>query len=91
VRGIGSLSDFIGQISPTEYVLVTLPTSLPQLVERIKIRLEQSLDYFYPLKDRDQEIPAGHRLSVRISQLLSSEGPFTGLEALKAELLRRRN
>jgi DNA-binding response OmpR family regulator len=91
VRGIGSLSDFIGQISPTEYVLVTLPDSLPQLAERIKIRLEQSLDYFYPLKDRDQEIPAEHRLSVRISQLLSSEGPFTGLEALKAELLRRRN
>ena len=91
VRGIGSLSDFIGQISPTEYVLVTLPGSLPQLAERIKIRLEQSLDYFYPLKDRDQEIPAKHRLSVRISQLLSSEGPFTGLEALKAELLRRRN
>jgi len=90
VRGIGSLSDFIGQISPTEYVLVTLPDSLPQLAERIKIRLEQSLDYFYPLKDRDQEIPAEHRLSVRISQLLSSEGPFTGLEALKAELLRRR-
>jgi DNA-binding response OmpR family regulator len=91
VRGVGSISDFIGQISPTVFILITVPASLPQLSERIKIRLEQSLDYFYPLKDRDQEAITLKRLSVSISQLLSSEGPFLGLDALKAELLRRRN
>lgn len=91
VRGIGSLTDFVGQISSTEYLLITKPGSLSQLAERIRIRLEQSLDYFYPLKDRDQGTPVKDRLKVRMSQLLSSEGPFTGLEALKAELFLRRN
>jgi DNA-binding response OmpR family regulator len=91
VRGVGSISDFIGQISPTVYILITVPASLPQLSERIKIRLEQSLDYFYPLKDRDQEAVTDNRLRVRMSQLLTSDGPFLGLDDLKAELLRRRN
>jgi DNA-binding response OmpR family regulator len=91
VRGVGSISDFIGQISPTVFILITVPASLPQLSERIKIRLEQSLDYFYPLKDRDQEATTENRLRVCIGQLLSSEGPFLGLDDLKAELLRRRN
>lgn len=89
VRGAGSLNDFVGQLGPTEFVLVTIPNHLPVLTERIRDRLEQSLDYFYPLKDRGQDSFTGKRLAVTISRLLASDGPFADLDGLKAELLQR--
>jgi hypothetical protein len=49
------------------------PANLPALTERIA-RLEQSLDYFYPLKDRGQRPLTGG--NVHIGQLIASEGPF---------------
>lgn len=86
MRDVGGSSDFIGQFGPTEYILVTQPANLNSLTDRIRSRLDQSLDYFYPLKDRDlQSGPAG-RLGVRIGQLLASDGPFKSLEDLKKKL-----
>lgn len=89
VRGVGSPNDFIGQYSPTEFVLVTTPNNLSVLQERIYSRLEQSLDYFYPLKDRELENLPVKRLKVRIGQLSANEGIFKDLEQLKGELLQR--
>jgi hypothetical protein len=48
--------------------------------------LEQSLDYFYPLKDRGSDGTEGKKLSVKIGQLSAEGGPFTSLEDLKARL-----
>ena len=89
IRGVGSPNDFLGQVGPTDFVLVTIPGSVNTLMERIRSRLEQSLEYFYPLKDRQTTPPKGKSLKVSFSQLSSSEGPFASLEALKAELRRR--
>jgi DNA-binding response OmpR family regulator len=91
VRDVSSPSDFIGQINPTQFVLVTIPANLNGLVNRISSRLEQALDYFYPLKDREQNGFQQSRLSVHMHQLLGSKGPFEDLEQLKSELLIRSN
>jgi DNA-binding response OmpR family regulator len=90
VRGVGGSSDFVGQVGPTEFVLVTTPSNLLPLSERIRGRLEQSLDYFYPLKDRGKEASSTKRLGIRVSQLLASDGPFKDLNHLKGVLARRR-
>lgn len=90
IRGVGSAKDFVGQIGETDFVLVTTPASLPALLERIRSRLEQSLDYFYPLKDRAKPVTPGGRLSVFIGQLTPEDGPFKNLGNLKAKLLQRR-
>ncbi len=84
IRGVGTSSDFVGHLGPTEFVVVTNPSILPALVERIRTRLEQSLDYFYPLKDRGKQ--ASNRLGIRLGSLVASDGPFKNLERLKAEL-----
>jgi DNA-binding response OmpR family regulator len=89
MRGLGSSGDFVGQVGPTEFVLFTNPANLPALAERIRTRLEQSLDYFYPLKDRGKQAISRNRLRVRLGQLTDSAGPFKNLEDLKAELLQR--
>ena len=87
VRDVSSPSDFIGQINPTQFVLVTIPTNLPGLVIRISSRLEQALDYFYPLKDREQGNYQQSRLRILLHQVLGSVGPFDSLAHLKTELL----
>ncbi len=86
VREVGSTSDFVGQYSPTEFVVVTTPASMAGLAERINQRLEQSMDYFYPLKDRGRSDFEGKKLAVRMKQTIASDGPFPNLAALKAKL-----
>jgi len=90
VRDVGSPTDFVGQNSPTEFMLITTPASLPVLTERIHTRLEQSLDYFYPLKDRGRPEIQDKRIGLRVYQLDSSKGPFHSIQALKSELLKNR-
>jgi DNA-binding response OmpR family regulator len=87
IRGVGGSNDFVGQISPTEFVLVTSPSILPALSERIQGRLEQSLDYFYPLKDRASGSKDPDRLSIRLDKLMPDDGPFKGLDDLKKRLM----
>lgn len=86
MRDVGGTNDFIGQLGPTEFVLVTQPANLSPLAERIRSRLDQSLDYFYPLKDRSAQATSAGRLGVRFSQLVASDGPFDSLEDLKKKL-----
>jgi len=89
VLDVGGANDFIGQMSPTRFIIVTTPGNAPTLVDRIRSRLEQSLDYFYPLKDRGQEGFARDRLALRSGQISASDGPFPDLEGLKSALLAR--
>ena len=86
VREAGSTTDFIAQYSPAKFVLVTQPATLSELKTRISTRLEQTLDFFYPLKDRSQREYKGKRLVVRMQELRSDRGPFDNLKALKAAL-----
>ena len=86
VREAGSATDFIGQYSPTEFVLVTQPANLVELKERISTRLDQTLDFFYPLKDRSHKEYKGKRLMMKMHELSSDKGPFANLKALKGAL-----
>jgi PleD family two-component response regulator len=89
IKDIGSVDDFLGQVGPANFIIMTKLASLPALQERIRTRLEQSLDYFYPIKDREQSINRNHHLSVRFGELKGSEGQFASLEQLKDALLRK--
>jgi DNA-binding response OmpR family regulator len=90
VRSVGSVNDFLGHVSPMEFILVTRMDHLQPLIERIRDRLDQSLDFFYPLKDRGRESVQAQKLAVSLCQLTASDGSFKDLEALKAELVQHR-
>jgi DNA-binding response OmpR family regulator len=88
VRELGKPDDFLGQLSPTEFLLVTRPAILQGLSDRIRKRMDQSLDYFYPLKDREgDEKPGKAHLAVRLGHFLDTQGPFSTVGELKARLL----
>ena len=85
----GSSDDFLGHISPTDFVVVLTPADLPAFQERIRSRLEQSLDYFYPIKDREQAAKRPDRLAIRISEVPSVYGRFSSVDQLKKDLLNK--
>jgi len=84
-----STEDFLGHISPTDFVIVITPANLPAFQERIRSRLEQSLDYFYPIKDREQAAKRADRLAIQISEVPSVYGRFSSVEQLKKDLLNK--
>jgi DNA-binding response OmpR family regulator len=90
VRSVGSVNDFLGHVSPVEFILVTRMDRLQPLIDRIRDRLDQSLDFFYPLKDRGRESIHTRKLAVSLCQLTANDGKFQDLEALKAELMQHR-
>jgi PleD family two-component response regulator len=89
IRSLGTPNDFIGHLSPTHYLLVVNSQQADALTERIRQRLEQSLDYFYPVKDRVPQNLPEPRLAVRMSRVTSQDGPFGGVTQLKDALLQR--
>ncbi len=87
MKETGTADDFLGHISPTDFVIVISPNSLAAFQERIKSRLEQSLDYFYPIKDRENAARQGDRLSIQIHEIPSIYGRYASVDQLKKELL----
>ncbi|MEJ5225796.1 MAG: hypothetical protein WHV44_15165, partial [Anaerolineales bacterium] len=80
---------FIGHLAPNDFVLILRQEHLAAVSERIRSRLEQSLDYFYPLKDRDQAASRADRLFVHVAHLAANEARVDSLDQLK-ELLKRK-
>jgi DNA-binding response OmpR family regulator len=82
--------DFLGHIDTAEFVLITSPDTAAKLKERIFGRLDRSLEYFYPIKDREKSTRDKQRLVFKISVIQSSDGSYTSLEVLKESIWRRK-
>lgn len=90
VKKVGNPGDFVGHFSASEFVVITTPEVIAALGERILSRLDQSLEYFYPLRDRETPEDPSTRLRVRMAGLLPEQGPFKDLDHLKTALIRKR-
>jgi DNA-binding response OmpR family regulator len=84
IREVGSEGDFVGHLSPHDFILVTKADTMPTIHDRMAIRLKQSMEYFYPLKDRDEarRAMAENRLAITLGQVSSVPGPFKDIDAL---------
>jgi DNA-binding response OmpR family regulator len=78
---------FIGQLAPDQIVLVVAAIQAASLSATLSERIPPSLDYFYPLKDRDAAAASTTRLGLTLRTLTHDDGPFEGLDPLKAALL----
>lgn len=86
MREVGSPDDFLGHLTPSDFVLVITPGNLTAMKKRIRSRLEQSLDYFYPIRDRETALKMPNRLSLKISEISSLQEKFDNVDALKHAL-----
>jgi DNA-binding response OmpR family regulator len=90
IRETSGPEQFLGHIGPAEFVIVIPAANLTALMERLRSRLEQSLDYFYPIKDRERAVRQKDGLAVRLAEVSAPSGHFANPEQLKLELLRRK-
>ena len=89
MREFGKPDDFLGHMTGIDFILIVSPSSLVALGEKLRARLEQSLEYFYPIKDRDQMASQNFRLGVKLAEISSlNTGHFTTPQQIKGELLR---
>jgi PleD family two-component response regulator len=92
LREGGTARDFLGHLTVTDFILVLDAESVPEISERISTRLEQSLDYFYPIKDRGKkDKDPDKELSITMCSLDAGAGPFQDIDDLKTTLLRNCN
>ena len=92
LRETGGEQDFVGHLSQYDFVIITAPQRLAALRERIEVRIQQSMEYFYPLKDREkarQNMRSGG-LQLVVGALTDQSGSHNTLEALKSALARAR-
>lgn len=90
MRELSSSDSFLGHAAPTIFIMIVDTETAIVLEERIRARLEQSLDYFYPIKDRDQAQTLKNRLAVQTVRIISGEIKSKTTDELKAEILSRK-
>lgn len=88
MREVSRPEDFLGHLNGTDFILVVPPSNLVALSEKLRMRLEQSMEYFYPIKDREQMTKSSSRLKVKMSEVDSLKDSFTDLNQMKTELIR---
>lgn len=88
VREHGSEEDFIGQIAQDDFVVITRADQVSAISERIKRRVSQSREYFFPLRDRDRarEAMEASHLNLSSSIIQHTTGTYANVDALKEAL-----
>ena len=88
MREVSRPEDFLGHMNGPDFVLILPPSNLVACSEKLRARLEQSMEYFYPIKDREQMVQSEYRLGVKLAQISSIKDQFTDANQIKAELIR---
>jgi len=84
VQESGGEDDFVGHTSSGDFVIVTTLERYKKIGERCLIRLQPSIQYFYPALERQRlnELPESERLTVRVASLSSRDNQPDNIEAL---------
>lgn len=91
VREISRPEDFLGHLSSTEFILVVPPSNLAALSEKLRSRLMQSVEYFYPIKDRELAAKRTDRLGAKLAEMASLKNRTADVAQIKAELVNSKN
>lgn len=86
MREFSRPEDFLGHLSSTEFILVVPPSNLAALSDKLRSRLEQSVEYFYPIKDREQAAKRKDRLGAKLAEMTSLKKRSSDVAQIKAEL-----
>ncbi len=75
-------SSFVGQVNDSSFVIIVEAGRAVELRERLASRIKQSINFFYPAKERTphDERP---QLSFELGLITAQNGPFADCEALK--------
>jgi len=77
-------TSFVGQLGDTSFVVIVDANRGNELRERIAARIRQSVNYFYPAKERSSAGGPRPDLKFSIGVITDQTGPFADNAALKA-------
>ncbi|UCC89651.1 MAG: response regulator [Anaerolineales bacterium] len=99
VDELGTMDDFVGHPSESQFLITTIPTKTDDLSQQIAKRLGQAMAYFYPIHDREAgyvawgddqtrrtKIPF---MGVATATIQSTDGPFEDVQTLRRVLQHR--
>ena len=93
VQEAGDKEDLVGHLDPTSFVIMTEASQARTLQSAIMKRLQPSIQYFYPLRDRERVAKsrsAGGTLQISSGIVQAKERAFGSVDGLKTALLRSR-
>jgi PleD family two-component response regulator len=91
VKEISGEEDFVGHFSAEDFIIITTDLRAREIKERVNTRLSQSMDYFYPLKDRQNDVNERARLSLTLKSVTAGTATFTDLSSIKNAVVRARS
>lgn len=88
VKEIGSEDDFVGHANANNFVIITTSDRCEKIAERCLVRLQPSIQYFYPALERQRinELPESERLTISVSSLSSRDYNFSSVQEIFAVL-----
>lgn len=87
VRDFGREDDFIGHLGSEEFMIVTVPDAVKNVRDRLASRVQQSREYFYPVKElKPGATEDTNYLHMTSATVDSKAGPFESVEALRKAL-----
>ena len=87
----GAEDEFIGHLDAVEFIIITSPERCKKVSENCAIRLQPSIQYFYPAVDRQRvkDLPEVERLTVQVTSLSSRDGNIPDIAAVFFDKLLR--
>lgn len=91
VQENGGTDDFVGHTDNGDFVIITSADHCQNVAERCLLRLQPSIQYFYPALERQRlaQLPESQRLVVRVTSLSSRDHHYHDMESLFAALQER--
>ncbi|MCB8945427.1 MAG: response regulator [Ardenticatenaceae bacterium] len=88
MKETGGEDDYIGHATGDDFAIITSADKCARLADRCLIRLQPSIQYFYPALERHRihEMPESERLNVYVSSFSSRDYNFTNVNDLFATL-----
>jgi len=88
VKEHGGKDDFMGHLEHEDFLIVTHKTNAKAILERIERRIQQSREYFYPIKDHNKARKAmtENQLALSSAVINSQSGSYDTVKALKEAL-----
>lgn len=72
----GHSDPFIGHLGEADFIVVSTPSKVNALRECIVSRLDQTIDYFFPMKDREEKQGYIAKISLGIGVVTPQDGPL---------------
>ena len=91
MKEVGVAGEFLGHLGASDFVAVVPSGVVQPLQERVRQKMAQSVEKFYPIKDRDEALRQPNHLTVKTSEAPSARGRFLNVDQLKLELMNHKH